>query len=122
MDKLFFSQDNVNLKIKEIKSLPEEERKPITEEIKKDLRAWLLHNFEFPEFYEQRMALWPQSLREETGFGIASALFYDNWNLEILVPEPPTSPEGKSKHEQKVSGSGNSSGGYTVTKSHTWSW
>lgn len=122
MSKIPFDQKTVDEKIAEIKALDVKDRQVITDAIKLDLRGWLLQTFQFTEFYEKRMALWPQSLREETGFGMATALFYDDWNLEITVPEVPEVPAQRTRHEQKVSGSGNTSGGYTVTKSHTWSW
>lgn len=119
-----FNQENVNRKITEIKALPDDQRRAISDEIKQDIRAWLLSTFTFSEIYEQRLALWPQSMREETGFGIGTALYYREWTLEIIVPPPPTDPNARpSKHEQTVSGEYDSgTGGYTVTKSHTWSW
>ena len=122
MSKLEFTQANVDRKIAEIKALPERERQTISDAVKADIRAWLLQTFVFPEHYEKRMALWPKSLREETGFGIGTALLYEDWTLEIKMPHNPPTPAGKTKHEQKVSGSAGSNGVYTVTKSHTWSW
>lgn len=102
--------------------MSEPKRLVISNAVKRDLRGWLLHNFEFKSVYEKRMALWPQSLREETGFGIGTALFYENWKLEIVFPENPE-PSGKpTKHTQSVQGQGDTNGGYSVTKTHTWSW
>lgn len=122
MSRIPFDQKAVDEKIAEIKALDVKDRTVIADAIKLDLRGWLLQTFEFTEFYEKRMALWPQSLREETGFGMATALLYDDWSLEITVPEVPEQPAQRTRHEQKVSGSGSSNGTYTVTKSHTWSW
>ncbi|MBV6462410.1 MAG: hypothetical protein HJHJAOHD_02559 [Flavobacteriales bacterium] len=120
-----FTQKNVDKKIKEIKSLSDCEREDIANQIKADLRAWLLMTFQFTRVQEICMTKWPLSMREETGFGIGTALLYKEWNLEIIFPkqpEPPT-PVLKKKHEQTVKGEYNTStGGYTVTKSHTWSW
>lgn len=122
MSKIEFTQKNVDAKIAEIKAFPERERQIISDEIKLDIRAWMLKTFTFPEFYEKRMALWPKSLREETGFGIGTALLYDYWTLEIKMPNNPPTPAGKTKHEQSVSGSAGSTGVYTVTKTHKWTW
>jgi hypothetical protein len=122
MSKVVFNQKNVDRKITEVKALPEYERQTVVDAIKLDLRAWLLHNFEFPKYYEKRMALWPKSLREETGFGIGTALLYDDWKLEIKLPHNIPTPASKTKQEQKVSGAAGSNGVYTITKSHSWSW
>lgn len=64
---------------------------------------------------------WPLSLREETGFGIGTALLYDEWNLVIIFPMD-TTPSAIRKTEQSVSGSYNTgTGAYTVTKTYKWS-
>lgn len=121
-----FTQENVDNLIEQIKSLPEHEREQITNEIKADLRGWLLETFEFTPNQVACMEKWPQSMREETGFGIGTALLYEEWNLRIIFPEDPDHPVSASKpkkHEQSVSGSYNTqTGAYTVTKTHKWSW
>lgn len=124
MERLEFNQENVDLKISEIKEMPETERREIADSVKTNLRAWLLQTFEFTDEYQKRMALWPLSMREETGFGIGTALLYDDWELIIGLPDTPPPPaKSRTKHEQSVSGAYNTStGGYTVTKKHTWSW
>jgi hypothetical protein len=44
-------------------------------------------------------------MREETGFGIATALLYPDWNLRIIMPNNPAPERGrKTEHEQTVSG------------------
>lgn len=123
--KIVFNQENVNRKIKEIKALPDKDLKKVVKEIKADLKKWLLKTFQFTKTQEACMLKWPLSMREETGFGIGTALLYREWNLEIIFPNPPEPPTPvlKKKHEQTVKGEYNTStGGYTVTKSHTWSW
>ncbi len=124
MSKLDFTQDNVNRKIAELKALPDKDRKAASDEIKNDIRAWLLQTFTFSKDYEERLAMWPLSMREETGFGIGTAVYYKEWTLEILMPTNSVpGRERKTKHEQKVSGSMDPmTGTYTVSKSHTWSW
>ena len=117
-----FNPDNVNSKIAEIKSLPIAEREAIANLVKADLRGWLLDTFEFTPVESNCMQTWPESMREETGFGIGTALKNSEWALEINFPPDPTPTESK-KHEQKVSGSYNvQTGTYTVTKSHSWFW
>ena len=67
------------------------------------------------------MRTWPQSLREETGFGIGTALLYDEWELEVIVPEQPGVLPERKKTSQSVQGEYNlQTGQYTVKKVHTW--
>jgi|GEM_PF-6229625 len=124
MDKMKFNQESVNRKIAEIKALDEKNRKEISDKIKKDIRAWLLSNFEFTQEEQNCMKQWPQSMREETGFGIGTALLYSEWNLKVNIPnDPPPIGARRKSHSQSVSGSYNTqTGGYTVTKTHTISW
>jgi hypothetical protein len=124
MEKPDFNQDTVNDKIAEIKAMPEDMRKGVSDEVKEDLRGWLLRTFTFTPIYEARMAMWPKSLREETGFGIGTALYYEDWTLNIIVPPvPDTPPERATTHEQSVKGEYNpSTGSYSVSKTHTWRW
>lgn len=124
MSKPDFTQDNVNRKIAELKALPDAERKTVSDDIKKDVRAWLVQTFNFSDAYKERLAMWPLSMREETGFGIGTAIYYKEWTLEILMPTNAVPGRGrKTQHEQKVSGSMDPmTGTYTVSKSHTWSW
>lgn len=123
VEKKPFNQESINAKIKEVKELPEPKRLVISNAVKRDLRGWLLHNFIFTKAHEERMAMWPRSLREETGFGIGTALLYQEWTLEIVFPDN-SEPTGKAtKHEQEVKGDYNpATGSYTVSKKHTWSW
>ena len=125
MSKPLFTQDSVNTYIAEVKVLPEQERRQISDQVKADLRGWLLQTFEFTPAQVTCMDKWPLSMREETGFGIGTALLYEEWNLVIIFPNQPENPPvgAKKKHEQSVSGSYNTqTGGYTVTKTHKWSW
>lgn len=120
-EKLEFTQRNVDAKINEIKSLSKCAREEVVNQIKSDLRAWLLMTFKFTRLQERCMSVWPLSLREETGFGIGTALLYDEWNLVIIFPMD-TTPSAVRKTEQSVSGSYNTgTGAYTVTKTYKWS-
>jgi len=124
MAKPDFTQENINLEIERLKALPEPDRKTASDAIKADIRAWLLQTFNFTDAYERRLALWPQSMREETGFGIGTAIYYPEWRLEIIMPENPEPQKNRpTRHEQRVSGDADVvTGSYTVTKSHTWIW
>lgn len=119
-----FTQENINLEIERLKALPEPDRKTASDAIKADIRAWLLATFNFTDAYERRLALGPQSMREETGFGIGTAIYYTEWRLEIVMPsEPEPAKNRPTRHEQSVSGSADPiTGSYTVTKRHSWFW
>lgn len=123
MAKPDFNQDNINAEIARLKKLPDNERKIASDPIKEDIVAWLLATFTFAKFYEERLAKWPRSMREETGFGIGTAIYYPEWTLKIIMPDNPEPSARPTKHEQSVSGSADPiSGNYTVSKTHTWSW
>lgn len=76
-----FNQKSVDEKISSIKALSLRERQPIVNEIKVDLRGWLSKTFEFTRDQEVCMRMWPQSLREETGFGSEQRFCMTNGNL-----------------------------------------
>ena len=124
MAKPDFNQTNINLRIAELKALPDADRLKEANAIKLDIVAWLLANFTFTRVYEERLAMWPRSMREETGFGIGTAVFYPEWTLLIVMPDnPDPSPQRRTEHEQSVSGSVDPfSGSYSVKKTHTWKW
>lgn len=124
MAKPLFTQENINAEIVRLKELPERERREAADAIKQDIRAWLLQNITFPRIYEERLAMWPQSMREETGFGIGTAILYEEWTLKIVMPDDPEPERARpTRHEQSVSGSANPmTGAYTVTKTHKWFW
>lgn len=124
MEKVQFNQENVDNKIGEIKDLPDSDREAIATQIKTDIRGWLQNNFTFTNVEENCMENWPQSMREETGFGIGTALYYPEWSLTVDIPNdsPPVGID-KKKHTQTVSGSYDPrTGSYTVTKSFAISW
>ncbi|MBS1568923.1 MAG: hypothetical protein JST45_05715 [Bacteroidetes bacterium] len=118
-----FNQANINLKIAEIKALPDRDRELVASEVKADIKAWLLENLTFTEEQLFCMDKWPKSMQEETGFGIGTALQYKEWELIIQYFEGPRPPRAPRHHEQTVSGQYDPmTGSYTVTKKHTWSW
>jgi hypothetical protein len=124
MAKPLFTQQNTNAEIARLKALPECERREVADAIEEDIRAWLLQTFTLPRSYETRLAMWPQSMREETGFGIGTAFLHKEWTLKIVMPDnPEPEPNRATEHEQSVSGSANpQTGAYTVTKTHKWTW
>ncbi len=107
MEKLPFTQANVDKKISEIKSKSETERRTISDSVKSTVRAWLLQNFEFNSEYERRLGMWPQSMREESGFMMGTVLLYDEWTLKVQITDTPVPAQGKTKHEASVSGEWN---------------
>lgn len=58
-EKLEFTQRNVDAKIKEIKSLSKCAREEVVNQIKTDLRAWLLMTFQFTRLQERCMTVLP---------------------------------------------------------------
>jgi hypothetical protein len=117
-----FNQKNVDLLISRIKKISEKERIIECDAIRDDISKWLLKNFDFDKAYKERLRTWPISHRNETAFGIATALQNPAWSLTIKIPNNTPTEKKRCHHEQTVSGDMNQNGEYTVTKSHTWSW
>jgi hypothetical protein len=118
-----FNQENVDLKVDEIKRMPQSERRGVTDQIRENLTEWLKSQFSFSDNYIWALDNMPTSLKDEYGYSIAHALQMEDWSLKVIIPpgEPQPAARKWCPSKQEVKGEWNSqSGGYTVSKTVTW--
>lgn len=118
-DKPKFSQDGVTSRIAEIKAMPDDQRKQEANRLREmGLKAYVNESFTLSEAYTGIIAEFDDSFADEMTYSMALAIEKKNWELVIKFPEGPEPPvAAKCKQTtQTVSGSYNSQGVYTVTK------
>ncbi len=116
MEKVDFTQENIDAKIVEIKSMLPDERTPITESIQNNLIGYLNDNFNLTNEWIDTLNNADGAIIQDIGINCALALNNNNWKLFIDIQGQPTGSNSCCKHV-KVGAEGG--GGYNFND-HRW--
>jgi hypothetical protein len=109
----YWTNASANEKLAEISALPREQKAPIIEQIRSNLKNFVLEHFSLNALQQECRETLPNEYYEETGFLMAHAL-EKGYEIQITVDDEPTPMAARKRGDRVEAGWSQKKGWHAV--------